>query len=189
MSRARRDATVLGVWVKRPSDTRFAEDKIAAIGLRVSRWVSSHGISLNVDPDLSHYDGIVPCGIRDAGITSLADLGLPLTLYDVDVALRASFQQAFGPAKAGRARRDGGESVVRRTSQAYGLTKKSACIRFGYRRLISFAAVFSSSTLISVTRGAAGGRALVLGRIVEENPLRHTRFPNLRVRTRHSRCR
>jgi lipoyl(octanoyl) transferase len=74
-----------GVWVKRR--------------LRVSGWVSSHGISLNVDPNLSHYGGIVPCGIRDAGITSLADLGLPLTLYDVDVALRASFQQAFGPAR------------------------------------------------------------------------------------------
>ena len=88
-----------GVWVKRPSGTGFAEDKIAAIGLRVSRWVSSHGISLNVDPDLSHYGGIVPCGIRDAGVTSLADLGLPLTYYDVDVALRASFQQAFGPAR------------------------------------------------------------------------------------------
>ncbi|HXE02293.1 MAG TPA: lipoyl(octanoyl) transferase LipB [Hyphomicrobium sp.] len=88
-----------GVWVKRRSETRFAEDKIAAIGLRVSGWVSSHGISLNVDPNLSHYGGIVPCGIRDAGITSLADLGLPLTLYDVDVALRASFQQAFGPAR------------------------------------------------------------------------------------------
>jgi lipoyl(octanoyl) transferase len=88
-----------GVWVKRPSATGVAEDKIAAIGLRVSRWISSHGISLNVDPDLSHYSGIVPCGIRDAGVTSLADLGLPLTYYDVDVALRASFQQAFGPAK------------------------------------------------------------------------------------------
>jgi lipoyl(octanoyl) transferase len=100
-----------GVWVKRPSETRFAEDKIAAIGLRVSRWVSSHGISLNVDPDLSHYGGIVPCGIRDAGVTSLADLGLPLTLYDVDVALRASFQQAFGPARLIEPGRTGANSL------------------------------------------------------------------------------
>jgi lipoyl(octanoyl) transferase len=89
----------VGVWVRRPSKGTLIEDKIAAIGLRVSRWVSSHGISLNVDPDLTHYRGIVPCGIRDHGVTSLADLGLPVTLYDVDVALRKSFQQTFGPVK------------------------------------------------------------------------------------------
>jgi lipoyl(octanoyl) transferase len=72
------------------------EDKIAAIGLRVSRGVSSHGLSLNVDPDLSHYRGIVPCGIHEHGVTSLANLGLPVTLYDVDVALRANFERIFG---------------------------------------------------------------------------------------------
>ncbi len=89
----------VGVWVRRQSKSGTAEDKIAAIGLRVSHWVSSHGISLNVDPDLSHYDGIVPCGISDMGVTSLADLGLPATLHDVDVALRMSFQQSFGSVK------------------------------------------------------------------------------------------
>ncbi len=89
----------VGVWVRRSSKGQEVEDKIAAIGLRVSRWVSSHGIALNVEPDLSHFRGIVPCGIRDHGVTSLADLGLPVSLYDVDVALRSSFQQIFGPTR------------------------------------------------------------------------------------------
>ncbi|WP_045836733.1 lipoyl(octanoyl) transferase LipB [Hyphomicrobium sp. 99] len=89
----------VGIWVRRPSKGEMVEDKIAAIGLRVSRWVSSHGVALNVDPDLSQFGGIVPCGIRDHGVTSLADLGLPVTLYDVDVALRRSFQQIFGPTR------------------------------------------------------------------------------------------
>jgi lipoyl(octanoyl) transferase len=89
----------VGIWVRRSSKGRDVEDKIAAIGLRVSRWVSSHGIALNVDPDLSHFKGIVPCGIHDHGVTSLADLGLPISMYDVDVALRTSFQQVFGPTK------------------------------------------------------------------------------------------
>jgi lipoyl(octanoyl) transferase len=89
----------VGIWVKRPSRGAQVEDKIAAIGLRVSRWVSTHGVALNVDPDLSHFGGIVPCGIRDHGVTSLADLGLPVSMYDVDVALRTSFQQVFGPTK------------------------------------------------------------------------------------------
>jgi lipoyl(octanoyl) transferase len=89
----------VGIWVRRSSCGQEVEDKIAAIGLRVSRWVSSHGIALNVDPDLSRYEGIVPCGIRDHGVTSLADLGLPVSMYDADVALRTSFQQIFGPTK------------------------------------------------------------------------------------------
>ena len=71
------------------------EDKIAAIGIRVRRWVSYHGISLNVDPDLSHFDGIVPCGVREHGVTSLVDLGLPVTMADADVALKNSFQDIF----------------------------------------------------------------------------------------------
>ena len=86
----------VGVWVERSAPPR--EDKIAAIGVRLRRWVSLHGISLNVAPDLSHFDGIVPCGIRDHGVTSLADLGVPATLDLADAALRAAFQSTFGPA-------------------------------------------------------------------------------------------
>jgi lipoyl(octanoyl) transferase len=80
------------VWVRR--GTR--EDKIAAIGIRVRHWISFHGISINVDPDLSHFDGIVPCGIREHGVTSLVDLGLPVTMEDLDVALKAAFERNFG---------------------------------------------------------------------------------------------
>ena len=71
------------------------EDKIAAIGIRVRRWVSLHGVSLNVDPDLRHFEGIVPCGVHEHGITSLADLGIRATMDDVDAALRDSFAQVF----------------------------------------------------------------------------------------------
>ncbi len=76
-----------------------AEDKIAAIGVRMRRWVSFHGLALNVEPDLSHFSGIAPCGITDKhlGVTSLIDLGLPVTMQDVDVALRSSFEAIFGP--------------------------------------------------------------------------------------------
>lgn len=88
----------VGVWVRRraASDARGSHDKIAAIGVRLSRWVSSHGVSLNVAPDLSHYSGIVPCGIRDGGVTSLADLGLTAGITEVDRALRATFERRFG---------------------------------------------------------------------------------------------
>lgn len=90
----------VGVWVERPEKPRgpdgaVAEDKIAAIGIRLRKWISFHGISINVEPDLSHFDGIVPCGITDHGVTSLVDLGLPVTMEDVDVALRASFDAVF----------------------------------------------------------------------------------------------
>jgi lipoyl(octanoyl) transferase len=81
----------VGVWVAR--DGR--EDKIAAIGVKLRRWVSFHGISINVEPDLTHFDGIVPCGIRDHGVTSLVDLGLPVTMADLDVALAAEFARHF----------------------------------------------------------------------------------------------
>ncbi|PKP83934.1 MAG: lipoate-protein ligase B [Alphaproteobacteria bacterium HGW-Alphaproteobacteria-2] len=86
----------VGVWVVRPEmapnpDGTPREDKVAAIGVRVRRWVAFHGISINVDPDLSHYDGIVPCGIAGHGVTSLVDLGLPVSMADVDVALRQTF--------------------------------------------------------------------------------------------------
>ena len=89
----------VGVWVRRPEKAAGAEDKIAAIGIRVRRWVTFHGISLNVEPDLSHFGGIVPCGIAQEayGVTSLVDLGLPVTMHDADVALRAAFEQVFGP--------------------------------------------------------------------------------------------
>ncbi|WP_415920071.1 lipoyl(octanoyl) transferase LipB [Tateyamaria sp. SN6-1] len=91
----------VGVWVQRPEkppqpDGGPAEDKIAAIGIRLRKWVSYHGLSINVEPDLSHFDGIVPCGIAEHGVTSLVDLGLPVTMDDVDVALRASFDTVFG---------------------------------------------------------------------------------------------
>lgn len=87
----------VGVWVRRPDRGEGAEDKIAALGIRVRRSVTFHGISLNVDPDLSHFDGIVPCGVREGGVTSLVDLGLPVTMHDADVALRTAFEEVFGP--------------------------------------------------------------------------------------------
>ncbi len=91
----------VGVWVTRPDkpplpDGTPREDKIAAIGVRIRHWVSFHGVSINVEPDLSHYEGIVPCGIADHGVTSLVDLGLPVTLADVDVALAEAFAEVFG---------------------------------------------------------------------------------------------
>jgi lipoyl(octanoyl) transferase len=73
----------------------MAEDKIAAIGIRLRKWISFHGISINVEPDLAHFNGIVPCGITEHGVTSLVDLGLPVTMDDVDVALKRSFDQVF----------------------------------------------------------------------------------------------
>jgi lipoyl(octanoyl) transferase len=81
----------VGVWVARDDH----DDKIAAIGVKLRRWVSFHGISINVEPDLSHFDGIIPCGIKDHGVTSLVDLGLPVTMADLDAALRATFNTAF----------------------------------------------------------------------------------------------
>ncbi|MFN3724377.1 MAG: lipoyl(octanoyl) transferase LipB [Paracoccaceae bacterium] len=89
----------VGVWVARPDrtgpDGTPAEDKIAAIGVKLRRWVSFHGISINVEPDLSHFSGIIPCGIRDHGVTSLVDLGLPVTMDDLDVALKTTFARFF----------------------------------------------------------------------------------------------
>ncbi len=92
----------VGVWVqRREAGTPPREDKIAAIGVKLRRWVSFHGISLNVEPDLSHFDGIVPCGIRGHGVTSLMDLGRPVTLDEADAALRASFHTVFGATQDG----------------------------------------------------------------------------------------
>lgn len=88
----------VGVWVERKSPGFAREDKIAAIGVRLRKWVSFHGIALNVEPDLDHFSGITPCGISapQFGVTSLVDLGLPVTMADADAALRASFERVFG---------------------------------------------------------------------------------------------
>jgi len=83
----------VGIWVARPG----REDKIAAIGVRIRHWVTFHGIALNVNPDLSHFSGIVPCGIRGHGVTSFADLGVKVTMAEVDVALREAFREIFEP--------------------------------------------------------------------------------------------
>jgi len=91
----------IGVWVDRPEKPRgpdgaMTEDKIAAIGVRIRKWVSFHGLSINVEPDLSHYNGIIPCGIAEHGVTSMVDLGLPVTLADLDLALNRQFETVFG---------------------------------------------------------------------------------------------
>ena len=94
--RAERREERVGIWVRRPERGADAEDKIAAIGIRVRRWVSFHGVSLNVEPDLAHFSGIVPCGVRGPGVTSLVDLGLPVSMTEVDMALRRAFEPIFG---------------------------------------------------------------------------------------------
>jgi lipoyl(octanoyl) transferase len=97
-----RDGRV-GVWVERKGPGWSREDKIAAIGVKVRKWVSFHGISLNVEPDLGHFSGIVPCGISAHGVTSLVDLGVPATMDEADEALRLSFRRVFGETVSGRA--------------------------------------------------------------------------------------
>ena len=98
----------VGVWVLRPDkppcpDGTLREDKIAAIGVRLKRWVSFHGVAINVEPELDHFDGIVPCGIAKHGVTSLVDLGLPVTMADLDDALRRTFVPIFGSQARGPA--------------------------------------------------------------------------------------
>ena len=108
VSGERRDDRI-GVWVRRPDQGAGREDKIAAIGIRVQRWVSLHGLALNVAPNLGHFAGIVPCGVRDEryGVTSLADLGVEVTMGEVDTVLRREFEALFGatslPAQSDRA--------------------------------------------------------------------------------------
>jgi lipoyl(octanoyl) transferase len=93
----RRDDRI-GVWVRRPEKGDGYEDKIAALGIRVKQWVTLHGMALNVDPDLSHFSGIVPCGVSEKrySVTSLADLGIPVRMADVDIVLRREFETLFG---------------------------------------------------------------------------------------------
>ena len=93
----RREGRV-GIWVARPSSStqNAREDKIAALGVRIRHWVTFHGVALNVDPDLTHFSGIVPCGVSGHGVTSLADLNIPASMADVDVALKQAFQKVFG---------------------------------------------------------------------------------------------
>ena len=100
----RRDDRI-GVWVRRPDKGQGFEDKIAAIGIRVRRWVTLHGVALNVEPELSHFSGIVPCGVSEShyGVTSLADLGPPVSMAEVDVLLRREFEALFGPTVPGAA--------------------------------------------------------------------------------------
>lgn len=92
----------VGVWVERPEKPRnpdgsLKEDKVAALGIRLRKWVSFHGLSINVEPDLTHFGGIVPCGIQEHGVTSLVDLGLPVAMEDVDLALKATFDRVITP--------------------------------------------------------------------------------------------
>ncbi len=98
----RREGAV-GIWVKRPDKGLGREDKIAAIGIRVRRWVTFHGIALNVDPVLEHFSGIVPCGISGQGVTSLADLGIIVSMAEVDSVLRREFEALFGPTRSSAA--------------------------------------------------------------------------------------
>jgi lipoyl(octanoyl) transferase len=98
----------VGVWVRRPEkpplpDGSMSEDKVAALGIRLRKWVTFHGLSLNVDPDLGHFSGIVPCGISAYGVTSLVDLGLPVMMTDVDIRLRQAFESVFGETVSDRA--------------------------------------------------------------------------------------
>jgi lipoyl(octanoyl) transferase len=97
----------VGVWVRRPdkprlSDGAMNEDKIAAIGIRLRKWVSFHGLALNIDPDLEHFSGIVPCGVRAHGVTSLVDLGLPIQMHEADIRLRNAFEAVFGSTRDDR---------------------------------------------------------------------------------------
>jgi len=87
----------VGIWVARPDKGPGVEDKIAAIGIRLRKWVTFHGISLNVEPDLDHFSGIVACGVEQHGQTSLVDLGLPVAMFDADIALRRTFEEIYGP--------------------------------------------------------------------------------------------
>jgi len=107
----------VGVWVERPKEQKIApgfarEDKIAAIGVRLRKWVSFHGVALNVEPELEHFSGIVPCGVTGHGVTSLVDLGLPVSMAEADAALREAFIEVFGPVQNAEPPRLGGEGAA-----------------------------------------------------------------------------
>ena len=113
----------IGVWVRRPELGAEREDKIAAIGIRVQRWVTLHGIALNVDCDLSHFSGIVPCGVSDPryGVTSIRDLGLTTTMAEVDTALRRCFEELFGPTALHAVGNTENSSPGRRSAKSSGV--------------------------------------------------------------------
>jgi lipoyl(octanoyl) transferase len=100
--RGERRTDRIGVWVRRPDKGADHEDKIAAIGIRIARWVTTHGLAINVDPDLSHFAGIVPCGVSDRrfGVTSLLDLGITVSMPEVDIVIRREFEALFGSTAA-----------------------------------------------------------------------------------------
>ena len=100
----------VGVWVRRPDKGAGYEDKVAAIGIRVKQWVTLHGIALNVEPDLSHFTGIVPCGVQEQryGVTSLADLGHLVSMAEVDMTMRTAFEELFGPTVPAQAAAEAG---------------------------------------------------------------------------------
>jgi lipoyl(octanoyl) transferase len=110
----------IGVWVRRPDKGEGFEDKIAAIGIRVSQWVTLHGMALNVEPDLTHFAGIVPCGVSEPryGVTSLADLGIPVTMPEVDMVLRREFEALFGAADYAVASTENASPGARRASSS-----------------------------------------------------------------------
>ena len=109
--RAERREDRIGVWVRRPGKGEGYEDKIAAIGIRVKQWVTLHGMAINVDPELSHFSGIVPCGVSEQryGVTSLSDLGIPVTMAEVDMILRREFELLFGETRTSRLRHAPGD--------------------------------------------------------------------------------
>jgi lipoyl(octanoyl) transferase len=117
--RGERRENRIGVWVRRPDKGEGCEDKIAAIGIRVTQWVTLHGMALNVEPELSHFSGIVPCGVNEQryGVTSLADLGIPVSMPEADMVLRQEFEPLFGAT----------------ADQAVGSTENSSPGRFGLR--------------------------------------------------------
>jgi len=127
----------IGVWVRRPDKDEGIEDKIAAIGIRVTQWVTLHGMALNVEPDLTHFSGIVPCGVSEQryGVTSLADLGIPVSMPEVDMVLAQEFEALFGAAVAA-ARSSRPTPLAACLSSSAAVPKSRSCRRRGKSRLL-----------------------------------------------------